>query len=38
MDFDGFLRLSFSHEDESSLVEGVRRLRKVIERILNKCV
>ncbi len=38
INLDGFLRLSFSHEDESNLVEGVRRLGKVTERILNKCV
>ena len=34
-DFEGFVRLSFSYEDESNLLEGVRRLGVVIKRLLS---
>lgn len=36
MDFEGFVRLSFSYEDEPSLVEGVIRLGKVVKKFLNR--
>lgn len=35
-DFEQFLRLSFSYEDESNLVEGIIRLAKIIRRLLEK--
>ncbi|KAI4167699.1 MAG: hypothetical protein LQ343_007018 [Gyalolechia ehrenbergii] len=34
-DFEGFVRLSFSYEDESNLVQGVERLGKVVRALLN---
>lgn len=36
--FECFVRLSFSYEDESKLVEGVRRLGVVIKRLLNTSI
>ncbi|KAL8838453.1 MAG: hypothetical protein Q9170_002128 [Blastenia crenularia] len=36
MDFEGFMRLSFSYEDEDRLVEGVVRLGEVVRRMLCK--
>ncbi|KAL8937936.1 MAG: hypothetical protein Q9211_003435 [Gyalolechia sp. 1 TL-2023] len=35
-DFERFVRLSFSYEDESNLVEGVERLGRVIRALLNR--
>ena len=34
-DFERFLRLSFSYEDETNLVEGVVRLARIIRRLLK---
>lgn len=36
MDFEGFMRLSFSYEDESSMVEGVQRLGKVVQKLMDR--
>lgn len=33
VDFGGFLRLSFSYEEQPSLVEGIVRLARVIRRL-----
>ena len=35
-DFENFVRLSFSYEDEANLVEGVARLGRVVRTLLKK--
>ncbi|KAL8933076.1 MAG: hypothetical protein Q9216_006534 [Gyalolechia sp. 2 TL-2023] len=36
IDFEGFMRLSFSYEEESNLVEGVERLGRVVRTLVAK--